>query len=258
MACVLVTNDDGWDSDGIRILATVAREAGFQVVVAAPSWNSSGSSASLTAVQEDGRFLVADRQIAGLDGVPLYAAEAAPGFIVTAAMSGAFGAVPDLVLSGVNHGANTGRAILHSGTVGAALTAATHNRSAMAVSVAATAPRHWETVVRVASTAIHWVAEADPVVVLNVNVPDVGLDDLRGIEPARLARYGMVQANVTEKGQGYVGLGYTTVDAAHEEGTDAAMLAAGYATVTALHPTCEAEFNGGDLPWLQRTPATKT
>ena len=70
-----------------------------------------------------------------LADVQVFAVEAAPAFIVRAAVTGAFGAAPDLVLSGINRGPNTGHAVLHSGTVGAALTASTFGLPAMAVSI---------------------------------------------------------------------------------------------------------------------------
>src|SRR5947209_10702198 len=115
----LVTNDDGVDSPGIRALAAVAVRSGLDVVVAAPSWNSTGASASLTAVEKDGRFLVEDRTFDELPDLPVFAVEGAPAFIVRAAVRGAFGDPPDIVLSGINWGTNTGHAVLHSGTVGA-------------------------------------------------------------------------------------------------------------------------------------------
>src|SRR5919106_1774673 len=130
MARALVTNDDGIDSAGIGMLARAAADAGLEVTVAAPSWDSSGASASLTAVEEDGRFLVESRTPDGAgeddhSDAEWYAVEAAPAFIVRAGVEGAFGEPPDVVLSGINLGQNTGAAVLHSGTVGAVLTAAT-------------------------------------------------------------------------------------------------------------------------------------
>jgi 5'-nucleotidase len=91
--------------------------------VAALLPDSSGMSAALTATQADGRIVVEERSLPGLTGVPAYGVAAAPGFIVLIATRGAFGAAPDVVLSGINRGVNTGYAVLHSGTVGAAMTA---------------------------------------------------------------------------------------------------------------------------------------
>src|SRR5205823_1633381 len=77
-------------------------DAGLDVVVAAPTWDSSGASASLTVVEEDGRFLVEQRCYDELPDVPVFAVEGAPAFIARAGLRGAFGEPPDVVLSGIN------------------------------------------------------------------------------------------------------------------------------------------------------------
>ncbi len=132
----LITNDDGIDSDGLRVLAEVALEAGLEVIVAAPMQESSGASASITAIEEDGHFVVEPRTLPGLEGAcTVLAVGGLPAFIALTGMRGAFGPTPDIVLSGINNGPNTGYAVLHSGTVGAALTASTFGARAMAVSL---------------------------------------------------------------------------------------------------------------------------
>ena len=87
------------------------------------------------AAQSDGRIRVERRELADAAGVPAHAVHAGPGLIALIAARGAFGEPPDVVLSGINHGANVGRAIVHSGTVGAALTGGLHGSRAMAVSL---------------------------------------------------------------------------------------------------------------------------
>lgn len=238
----LVTNDDGVDNHGIHMLAVVAVQAGLDVVVAAPSWDSSGSSASLTAVQADGRFLV-DRRDYGdfLPDVPFYAVEAAPAFISRAGLTGAFGFEPDIVLSGINVGQNTGTSVLHSGTVGAVLTAATHNCRGMAASIAmGGGPLHWDTAAAFARQVIDWLVEQPPGVVVNLNVPNLPLDECHGLKRAKISSAGVVQATVTELGKDYVKMTYVDGDGHLEDGTDAALLAAGYACVTPLSAPCEA------------------
>lgn len=133
----LITNDDGIHSEGLRVLAQVALEAGFEVVVVvAPMRESSGASASITAIEEDGHFVVEPRPLDGLeDACTVLAVGGLPAFIALTGMRGAFGPAPDVVLSGINNGPNTGYAVLHSGTVGAALTASTFGARAMAVSL---------------------------------------------------------------------------------------------------------------------------
>jgi len=244
----LVTNDDGIGSEGLRVLALVALEAGLDVVVAAPMQECSGASASITAVEEDGRFVVESRSVPGLDEArAVLAVGGLPAFIALTGMRGAFGPPPDVVLSGINNGPNTGYAVLHSGTAGAALTASTFGARAMAVSLNVrlfSAPisstRHWETAAEVARRALPVLLAADPATVLNVNAPNIALDELRGFRRARLARFGAVQTNVAERGEGYVKVAVAEIDAEHEPGTDAALIAGGYATVTPLRAVCEA------------------
>ncbi len=248
----LITNDDGIGSAGILVLATTAVEAGLDVTVAAPGWDSSGASASLTSVESDGRLLVEERGLDGLDDIRGFAVEAAPAFIVRAAIIGAFGPPPDVVLSGVNHGRNTGYAVLHSGTVGAALTAMTHGRPAMAVSIDSATPTHWDTAAAVAAVALRWLLDVESSIVLNVNVPDVAGEQLGGFRRAHLAKFGAVQTTLTETGSGYAKFEYSDVNAKYEEGTDAALLEAGIASFTPLQPVCEA--SSVDTTALQDLP----
>jgi 5'-nucleotidase len=251
----LITNDDGIDSEGLRVLAGVALEAGFEVVVAAPMEEASGASASITAVEEDGHFVVEPRTLPGLeDACTVLAVGGLPAFIALTGMRGAFGPAPDIVLSGINSGPNTGYAVLHSGTAGAALTASTFGARAMAVSLnirtrtvsgagvrpSAHAAPCWATAAEFARRTLPTLLDSEPGTVLNVNAPNIPLENVRGFEPARLARFGAVQTNVAERGEGYVKVALAEIDAEYEPGTDAALLAAGYASITALQAVCEA------------------
>lgn len=239
-ARALVTNDDGISSEGIRRLAVAAREAGLDVVVAAPLQDSSGSSSSLTAVEVDGRIVVEERRLEGLNGVPAYGVGAVPAFIALIATRGAFGPPPDVVVSGINRGVNTGHAILHSGTVGATLTGSNQGCRGLAVSIETGAEIHWETASQVASEAMSWVLAGDEPVALNVNIPNVPPDALKGMRQAALASFGAVQTNIAEVGEGYVRVTVADIEAQFEPGTDAAMVSSGYVTVTALKSICEA------------------
>ena len=237
----LITNDDGVNSDGLRALAAVAVDAGLDVIVAAPMENCSGASSSISAVETGGRFVVERRHWAGFDDIEVFAVDGLPAFIALTAARGAFGEPPDLVLSGINRGPNTGYAILHSGTVGAALTASTHDCRAMAVSLNAIAGEpHWETATEPAAKVLRWLLDAPAGTVFNLNVPDIEPDALKGLEWAKLAQFGAVQVNIAEQGEGYFELSLSDITAEYEPGTDAALLADGYATVTALNPVCAA------------------
>jgi 5'-nucleotidase len=247
---VLITNDDGVASRGLAVLADAACRAGLDVLVAAPSWDASGASASLTSVQTGGRLPIERRQLVDLPGVEAYAVEAAPAFITWAAITGAFGDPPDFVLSGVNQGPNTGRAVLHSGTVGAALTACAHDRIAAAVSVNGGAESHWETASAVADIVLPWLVAQSRPFALNVNIPNVPLPELRGVARARLASHGAVRVTVTERGVGWVQFEYGAIGADHEPGTDVALLADNHACFTPLYVACEA--NDVDTDALNR------
>jgi 5'-nucleotidase len=251
-ARVLITNDDGVDSDGIAALAAVAHELDLDVLVAAPASNVSGVSASLAGVTSDGKLLVEERPFVALPGVKVLAVEAAPAMIVRAGMNGAFGPPPELVLSGINDGPNTGHSVLHSGTVGAALTAITSHCSAVAFSIGIADKADFRAAVDVARGVIPWALEmgTQSVVTLNVNVPSGPTEVVRGIRVAPLASFGAVETNIVESGKGYVSLRFEDYDATKEPGSDAALLAEGWATVTALSSVSEA--SNVDLSGLLR------
>lgn len=235
----LVTNDDGVDSQGLQILAEAAVAAGLDVMVVAPFWDTSGASASLTAVAEDGR-VVAERGTLP-DGGPALAIHGPPSFIVRAAVYGAFGPPPDIVLSGINRGINVGRAILHSGTVGAALTAATFNRRALAISAEVGDPPNWHAAGSMAGPAIDWLVRAPAGSVLNVNVPELGPGAAPEIAPTRLAATGVVQANVTDRIDGFVPVTFGEGLTDGPPGTDAAALSHGFVSVSAIRTVCDDE-----------------
>lgn len=235
----LVTNDDGIDAEGIRHLAQAALDCGLDVVVAAPAHEASGSGAALTAVQSEGKILTDERALEGLDGVPCYAVEASPAFIARIALRGGFGDKPDVVLSGINRGANTGRAVVHSGTLGAAVSAYTSGVRGLAVSLRGDEPVHWTTAAAVARRVIAFLVTLEEPYVLNLNVPDVEADAVLGLRQARLAAFGTVQTTVIETGLGYVKIGLGETGHEPEPDTDVALLHAGFATLTSVVPMCE-------------------
>lgn len=247
---VLVTNDDGIASEGLVVLVRAALARGHEVVVAAPAEQYSGASASLMGEEVDGHISLVAEAPPGLpEGVQSIGVRAAPALITFLASYGAFGPVPDYVLSGVNLGANTGKATLHSGTVGAALSAATHGIRSMAVSIASGAPQHWETAELVTGHALAWLESHDPdEAVLNINVPDIAPDRLRGLRPAELASFGAVQAQVHPvEEDSMVQVSYTAEEAREEPDSDHYLLLHGWATVSLLRAPVAA-VDGPPLP----------
>ncbi|MFI7102966.1 5'/3'-nucleotidase SurE [Streptomyces sp. NPDC050161] len=255
---VLVTNDDGVTGEGLRRLARYLRDQHFDVVVAAPEGDESGCGTS-RAVAPDGLVPTRTSTLAGLAGVPVHTVAAPPGLIVAAACQGAFGPAPDLVLAGINPGANTGPAVVHSGTVGAALTAACHRRPAVAVSLGHGAPYHWD-------TALHALAVLLPAVlpgardrrrrplVCNLNVPNVPAHRLAGVVRAGLGAHGDTRFSIQRLGPELLRATHHPA-ACHDEG-EAPLLAAGYATVTPLRPVGEDTEALRHLAAAHRAPAT--
>lgn len=249
---VLITNDDGIGSPGLHALAAAAARAGLSVVVAAPASEASGSSSSITAVEVAGKISIQERQLEDLDGIEAYAVHGAPAFITMIATHGAFGPPPDIVLSGVNRGANVGRAILHSGTVGAALTAGINDRRGMAVSLdTGLNPDkiHWDTAARLAIGLLPFLMEQDEGCVLNLNVPNSAGPGLPEYRSATLTRFGIVQTTLAERGDQHVRLAIADTAEEPDPDSDAALLVAGFATVTAIQPV-----TGTALPSLHALP----
>lgn len=235
MTRVLVTNDDGIDAPGLLSLARAADAAGYEVTVAAPVRQSSGSSASITAAEEDGRIRIDRRAFDGLPGTRAFAVHGGPGLIALIAARGAFGEPAEVVLSGVNHGANVGRAILHSGTVGAALTGGLNGARGLAVSLDVGLDPvgfEWDAASDVAVRLVSDLLGSDAGTVLNVNVPNTASH--RGLRETTLAPFGIVQTTLTEHHEQHVRLAVEELPQNPEPGSDAACLAEGWVTVTAL------------------------
>jgi 5'-nucleotidase len=198
MPRILVTNDDGIDSVGLHILARAVREYG-DVVVVAPDTEYSGAGAALGALHVI-HPEVRRTTVSGIDEA--WSITGPPGLCAMLARLGTFGRF-DLLVSGINPGANVGRAVYHSGTVGAALTARNGGMSGVAVSQAVVgfgvegqgwaemiADQQWETAAHVGSAVAGAVLGADlgePVVV-NVNVPNLPLDRIKGWRHVSIGR----------------------------------------------------------------------
>jgi 5'-nucleotidase len=242
----LITNDDGIDSPGLWALATGARDAGFDVVVAAPHEDASGVGASVLSVREGSRTRLHRRELPDLSGVQAYAVEGHPGFIVHAAGRGWLDPAPDVVLSGINLGANVGHAVLHSGTVGAALTASLHGWRGLAVSLDTPLQPpehpHWSTVLDVLPGVLDVLLAAPDGTVLSLNVPDRPTAELGELREARLASFGAIQIRVDQRSGDdgdVLHAGVAELSSPPEPGTDKALLDAGHPTLTELQSVAE-------------------
>jgi len=174
---VLVSNDDGYRSAGIESLATALAEV-CTVSVVAPDRNRSGASNSLT-LQRPVRPQVADNGFCYVDGTPTDC--------VHLAITGLLDQEPDMVISGINAGANLGDDVLYSGTVAAAMEGRSLGLPSLAVSLVLEDGGHYHTAARVVLRvlegldSLHIPSDA----ILNINVPDRPWHELQGFAITR-------------------------------------------------------------------------
>jgi len=177
---ILVSNDDGYFAPGITLLAEALRQLG-EVTVFAPERDRSGSSNSLTL----DRPLTLRRAPNGF-----FSVNGTPTDCVHIAVTGVLDFTPDIVVSGINLGANMGDDTIYSGTVAAAAEGYLLGIPALAISLSSKAGEHFESAIGIALELVGRFRR-DPLpepVLLNVNVPDVEPAALRGIEVTRLGR----------------------------------------------------------------------
>ncbi len=235
---ILITNDDGVESPGIHELARWVERAGHDVFVVAPDHDASGTATSLGRVSAELPIKVTESRIDGFNG-PAYAIAGPPALCVVAAQLGAFGPPPDAVVSGINAGLNTGRSTLHSGTVGAALTAQNFGMPGLAVSLDTGTHWYWDVAARIALDVLPILLAGPPRGAVNLNVPAVPLSALKGVRWSELAAFNSVRSSVSAVKDGHIY--FELVDTEYEPGesTDLGTVRAGYASLTALHGNAE-------------------
>lgn len=175
---ILISNDDGYQAPGIRALAAALSRHG-EITVVAPDRDRSGASNSLT-LDSPIRATVLPDGVIRVEGTPTDC--------VHLAITGLLEQEPDIVVSGINAGANMGDDVIYSGTVAAATEGRFLGLPAIAVSLAGHQPRHYETAARVAAELLVRLCR-DPLpadTILNVNVPDLPYEELSGFEATRL------------------------------------------------------------------------
>jgi 5'-nucleotidase len=225
---ILVSNDDGYFSPGIAMLAERLAALG-EVTVVAPERDRSGASNSLTL----------DR--------PLMVRQAGNGYryvngtptdCVHLALTGLLGSPPDVVVSGINFGANMGDDTIYSGTVAAATEGFLFGVPSIAISLAGKAGKHFDTAAAVAVQLVQRFGRTPfgQPVLLNVNVPDIPLVGLGEHEVTRLGRRHKSEPVVkmqTPRGEVYwIGAAGEAQDSG--PGTDFHAVAAGRVSVTPL------------------------
>lgn len=226
---ILLSNDDGVQAKGLSALHEVLSSS-HELTVLAPDRNCSGASNALS-LQKPLRIQKMDNGF--------YAVNGTPSDCVHVAINSFMENDPQLVVSGINHGANLGDDVIYSGTVAAATEGRYMGLPAIAVSLASNNGKHFETAARVVHDIITHLTQhplpSDQI--LNINVPDVPFDQLKGIKAARLGRRHRAETMV--KSQDPVGREIFWYGAVGQEqdagpGTDFHAIANGYCSVTPI------------------------
>lgn len=229
---VLVSNDDGVDTPGIRALAEGLRGAGHEVLVVAPDRDRSGASNSLTLdmpirVQQD------DDSTWRVYGTPTDC--------VHVAITGMLEKEPDIVVSGINNAANLGDDVIYSGTVAAAMEGRFLGLPAVAVSLVTNghAGRHYGTAARAAVEIIARLV-TDPLpadTILNVNVPDLPWSEVRGFQVGRLGNRHRAEACIPQqdpRGRQWWWIGPAGPEQDAGPGTDFHSVRSGFISITPI------------------------
>ncbi len=177
---ILLSNDDGYLAEGLNALAN-ALSSHADISVVAPDRNRSAASNSLT-LEMPLRAYTTDNGFIKVDGTPTDC--------VHLAITGLLKNEPDMVFAGINHGSNLGDDVLYSGTVAAASEGRFLGLPAVAISLVGSNPVHFETAAHVAVTLLRQLID-NPLPqdsILNVNVPDVSIKDLKGYQSTRLGQ----------------------------------------------------------------------
>ncbi len=231
---VLLTNDDGVASPGLLALARAMREVGETFVVA-PEHERSAASHAITTHKP----LRVTPTAVGDTGVPAWATNGTPADCVVLGLLDLLAGPPDVVVSGINTGANLGMDLIYSGTVSAAVEAALFGIASVAISVAATRDLHWDVAAQFAADLARAVTRhgLPPDTFLNVNVPNRPAAEIRGVEVTRQSsrRYlSRLEKRSDPRGRDYYWLAGAPDGGESAPGTDTRAVAEGWISVTPL------------------------
>jgi 5'-nucleotidase len=227
----LISNDDGLSAPGIQVLSDRIRQLG-DVTIVAPDQNCSGASNSLT-LDSPIRIREVGEQTFRVSGTPTDC--------VHIALTGLLEEDPDMVLSGINAGANLGDDVIYSGTVAAAMEGRFLGLPALALSlVFEDKPLHYQTAAEAAARLVNQLRR-DPLpadTILNVNVPDLPWSEIRGFETTRLGHRHRAEPTIREidpRGRPMYWIGPAGAEQDAGPGTDFFAVRRGYISVTPIH-----------------------
>jgi 5'-nucleotidase len=227
----LISNDDGIEARGIQVLSQRMSELG-KVTIVAPDQDRSGASNSLT-LDSPVRISEIDERMFRVTGTPTDC--------VHIALTGLLDGDPDMVVSGINAGANLGDDVIYSGTVAAAMEGRFLGFPAIAVSLVFNdKPRNYETAAEVVALLVQRLRQ-DPLpadTILNINVPDLPWSEIEGFEVTRLGHRHRAEPTIREvdpRGRPMYWIGPAGAEQDAGPGTDFDAVRRGYVSVTPIH-----------------------
>jgi 5'-nucleotidase len=245
---ILVTNDDGISAAGLSALADKL-SVNHQVHVVAPDRNRSGASSALT-LQRPLRLNRFPDGAISIDGTPTDC--------VHIAITDLYQGDLDIVVSGINHGANMGDDVWYSGTVGAAMEGRFLGAPAIAISLVGGGDSHFDTAARVAAYLLEQLISSplQSHLILNVNVPNLPWSDLAGFEITRLGTRACPKPAIRRydpRGQEIYWIGKAGDEQDDGQGTDFHAVASGRVSITPLRiDLTHYESFANLLPWAER------
>ena len=227
---ILLSNDDGFLAPGLSYLAKALSQIA-EITVVAPDRNRSGASNSLT-LDNPLRTMTAENGFIGVNGTPTDC--------VHLAVTGLLSEMPDMVVSGINEGSNLSDDVLYSGTVAAATEGRFLGLPSIAVSLAGPKCQHYATAAQVAKILVQRLSK-DPLprdTILNVNVPDLAMNELRGFQVTRLGTRHIAEPTIKAldpRGRKIYWIGQPGPEEDAGPGTDFYAVNMGYVSITPLH-----------------------
>tara|TARA_B100000787_G_scaffold159908_1_gene138514 strand:- start:2714 stop:3454 length:741 start_codon:yes stop_codon:yes gene_type:complete len=224
---ILISNDDGYQAKGIKQLVKSLSEIA-EIIVVAPSENKSAASSSLTLGRPLEPIQI-DKNI--------YSIDATPSDCVHLALCGFIKESIDLVVTGINFGANLGDDVIYSGTVAGAIEGRFLGLPSIAMSLASWDGKYFETAGEIAKKLVIKIDKTDLSynTIINVNVPDIPLSQIKGIKSTRLgSRHKSEPSIKDEKNSSIYWIGENGKEADNEEGTDFHAISNNFVSVTPL------------------------
>ena len=224
---ILISNDDGYKADGITQLAKSLSEIA-EVIVVAPSENKSAASSSLT-IGKPLKPIQIETNI--------YAIDATPSDCVHLALCGFIKESVDLVVTGINFGANLGDDVIYSGTVAGAIEGRFLGLPSIAMSLASWECKHFETAGNIAKLLVAQIDKAPLAynTIINVNVPDIPMNEIKGIKSTRLGNRHKSEPSIQDlNNPALFWIGENGKEADNGEGTDFHAVSNNFVSVTPL------------------------